>query len=945
MSQTTDIYITPSTSLVLIKNLSSVTNVYLRGYNVSPFSVTIRDTTGLSNITVNPVRISTIESARFVDGSSYYPLNQPYGLVNLTLRNSNVWQINHTSGQLPEDSAANVGSLSVNTAYVGFLSTAQKRISTFTAESLTTPNSISLTGPFIVSNLSTPGFVLLEEQLNVYGNVFLRSQLNVSGATFIVSSFSAKEVLPISGITTVYSSMGVGGFMNVGETLRIQSTLFLRSTVQIDTLQVQCSTTQASVHVDGNASVNSFVSTLGSVSVGNNTSVGGFFRSFQEVSASGGIVQATNLSVRENALFEEGALIDTTAFFGSSIQFFSSVYTKGNIFFQSTVGTLGPIYANTVSSFIFSTLGSLSTTRLQLIDKATINGNVSSVVFQSYEYISIGGELITPSTISSLGTTYVRGDTSVVSNAVFDSALVSSFGVGTFLSVQDSVSTGNALLGGRVIVGKNTTASHILDIFGNIVVTSTITVDGNLFVLGASEISSFRVESFLLSNLNITQAGPIPSFRASSMNASTLLVSSLRIFTPTILTVSTTFASTTQANVAETENSRFETMYTDSFFVGQYDIGSDPKFVVNENLQFLEGISTVNISSSLFQADRVEGTFIGNVNFLSNVPLPFANISAISLTVSTLNLDILYLSSFTASTFQNNLYLLVQSSIQAPHLSFESQGFAPRFDVNQFLVLDSNLMVVNRGLYFDRTINFIGIHLSTPLYDLDVSGSVFASNIYYSSINPIVIESRGFDFFSTVLVSSSYVRDSLQFGMEGLRIQSDSASSSNWLEINQKQTYQSNYFGILNLPLQSTILLNTGVFIYRDGKVSINGYNAVENELLLPTYDFEVVQTMRSDEVFTSTGLIRESAQSLSFVSPYLYICSNTPKIVNTMSACIGKISMNSLLTIEQTNQRVGLQTLDPVCSLDVRGNAYFSSVNIFDNFQTTYLATGLQEI
>jgi len=923
--------------------------VYLRGYNVSPFSVTIRDTTGLSSIKSNPVRISTIGSAKFIDGTSLYSLNQPYGLVNLTLRNSNAWQINHTSGQLPGNSAANLGLLSVNTAYVDFFSTAQKHVGTYNVENLTTPNSISITGPFIVSNLSTPGFVLLEQNLNVYGNVRLNAQMDVSTNSYIASSFTTRDLLPVNGNVRVYSSVGVGGTVTVAEVLQVKSTLFLASTVQVDTLQLTQSTNQGAL-VAGNVSLGNVLSTLGSLSVGKDLVVGGSFFSLQEVSTSGGIVRANNLIGKDSASFAQNVLVQTSTSLFSSLHTYSTVTTRGLNEFTSSFGTLGPFYTHTLSSFVFSTLGSLSTNRLEVQSKASITGNISSVAFQSFEFMSVGNELVTPAVLSSLGTTYVRGNVSVRENGIFQSALVSSLGVGNDLNVLGNVSTLNGIFGGDVLVRNNLFADYTIGVAGNMMVRSTLTVQGNLTIVGGSEISSFIVDSFLLSNLVMGEdQPPLFSFRVSSLEASTLLISSMRIFTPNTLTVSSTYASTTQANVAEAENSLFTNIYTNSFFAGSYSsisAESDPKFVINVRNQFLEGFSSINVETDFLQANRIEANLIGIVDFLSNVQLPFSNISAISITMSSLNLQEFKTSSFSASTFQNNVYLEVNSSITVPHLTFESQGFSPRFDVNQFLMINPTLLGVNRGLYFDRFTNRIGVNISSPSFDFDVSGLVYASNIYYSSINPLVVRSEGFELFSTILVSSSYVKNSLQYGSNGIQfLTRNPYSSSNFFEINQLNTWDSNLFGIFDFPEQSTILINSGVYIYRNQKVSFNGYNPVNNQFLVPTFDLEVVLTMRSSEVFTSTAALFESAQAKTFASPYLKINSNTYELVNTMSTSSGRLTMDSVLTIDGTRNRVGLRTLEPQTALDVRGNAYFSTANVYENFQTVYLAIGTQEI
>jgi hypothetical protein len=177
MSAATNIVVTPSTSLVLIRNVSTQTNVYLSTFNTSNFTVTIRDTTGLLNPGTSSVRISTIGAARFLYGTSLYVLDKPYGLVNVAFRNSSFWQILHTSGQLPATAAATVATLNTSTSFFSFLSSGTKYVSTLTVNDLITTNALVLNNTFVIENLSAPGVVVVQSTFNVYGDMFVNKQL------------------------------------------------------------------------------------------------------------------------------------------------------------------------------------------------------------------------------------------------------------------------------------------------------------------------------------------------------------------------------------------------------------------------------------------------------------------------------------------------------------------------------------------------------------------------------------------------------------------------------------------------------------------------------------------------------------------------------------------------------------------------------------------------
>jgi hypothetical protein len=947
MSATTDIYVTPSTSLVLIKSLSSVTNVYLGSFPTL-FSVSIRDTTGLSSIRTNPVRISTIQSTRFTDGSSYYALDQPYGFVNLSLRTSTSWQINHTSGKPPASSAANIDVLSTNSSFFTVLSTSQKIVSTFLVENLTTPNTISITGPFVVSNLSTPGFVLMNQTLFVQDNVVLCNTLNVSAPTTILSSLFTEDITPLNGQTNqVMSSIGVGqqGFFS---DVYVKSTLFLRSTVQIQTLQITLSSVTENVVLSDSLRAGNLVSSLGNFAVGRSITVGGDASLTKEISSMGGFFSTVNLSV-DNDVSLRGSLSTsqvTGQTFVSSLSLLSSLTVKQNALFESTLGVAATFYTSSLSTVFFSTLGSVSTLELRLLSTASITGNVSTAFFQSYQYISIGGDVYTPASLSSLSNTQIKGSVYTRGNSLFLTAHTSSsVGVGNDVSVRNStfvshVTTQSDFQSRDLLVTGST------EVQGNVGVGGNGFVYGNLTVLGEPTISSFLVESFLLSNLQIMTSSPFVSFRVSSLHASTLQTDMARVSSnlPDVFQVSTTFASSSQLSYAIAELASFDSVYTDSLFVGDTSaLSSDsfPRAALNKKTLFAQGLSTNKVYVSLIQAASVVGNLIGSVDYLSNTSTTFQNFSVVTTALSSLTVSSLYTSSFQASTFVVNKFANVFSSVITPYLVFESQGFQPRFDTNQFLTLNPKAMVVNRSLTFDRQNNKVGLFMSTPLYDFDISGEVYASNVYFSSINSLSLSTTGTVVYSTIVVSSTTIQDKLSYGVNGLHVYSRNPAGLTFLEFNTAVSSPSGTFGILDCVEQSTILLNSAVQVYRNQRVSINGATAT-GELLLPYDKLVVKDTIRTERTAISTVNLLQSLQSQTILSPTYAICSNVSNPLNTLSASIDKLCLNTIMTVK--NDLVGIQTLNPLVSLDVRGNAFFSSLNAFENLRANYVLTSFQE-
>jgi len=949
MSATTDIFVTPSTSVVLIKSLAKPVTVYFRDYAVAPFSVTVRDTTGLSSIQTTPVRLSTIGGARFADGTSVYALNQPYGLVSLTLRNP-TWQIQHTSGQTPATSAADIGTLSTSTAFVGSLSTIQKRVSTLVVENLLTPNSISLTVPFVVTNLSTPGFVLLEQSFNVYGPVTLQDRLTVSSTANFVSSLFAVDPQPIRYPVDVISSVGVGESVAVGGTLRSLSTLTLRSTIQAERLFVTVSSSRETTMIQGPLLVAGLVSTLGNLIVDNDTFVtrnvllGGMVSSF------GGTVSTGTVTVGGSTTVSLGISTLSSTVIVSSLQGLGTFITQRPVVFQSTLGVGGSIVASSFSSLTVSTFGSFSTGSLEVTSTAVLSGTLSTSVFQSLDTLTVGGRFEAAASVSSLGVTRIQGETSVLGSALFRSLTVdSSVGVGSSLSVVGATTAIDLQALSSMTLGSSLETSTLTEVQGSVGVRSNVLVEGTLVISGSSEIPTFRVQSFLLSNLEITSSSPTLAFRVSSFHASSLQTGLTRIEgpLPDVYTVSSTYASTLLATDAVATFFQTDSLTAQSFFVGStvsLSAQSDPKVVFATKTYLTQGLSTVQTLTDSITGLSFTGNFVGSVSYLSNIAIPFSNISGITIALSTLTLDVFGTSSFRASTLSNAKNLFVQSTLVMPYLVFESQGYAPRYDINQILETSSTLSVVNRNLYFDRQTGNIGLYVSSPGYSFDVDGLIYAKNIEYSSINPIYVSSPGTVVFSTVFASSVFMRDAMEFGPNGVVLESKTATGVTSVELHRATAPDISLFGIYTAIEQSTILLNQGLSISRDQRVAINGYEYLTETFLPPSTDLDVRATARTVDLFTSSIALFESFQTASMSTTYLTVNGNVMSHVHSLSTSIGKLSLDSFVTI-QSNRTVGIHTHSPQAPLDVRGTVYFSSVQAVDQSRAFYVAIGTQEL
>jgi len=106
--------ITTSTSVVLVSTKNTSTIVYLPNISTVGKLITIRDNEGYASI-YSSIRISTLPSASFYDGSTSLTINQPYGFITLNTYENGAYGIVNTFAFQTGQSAASVNSLTTST--------------------------------------------------------------------------------------------------------------------------------------------------------------------------------------------------------------------------------------------------------------------------------------------------------------------------------------------------------------------------------------------------------------------------------------------------------------------------------------------------------------------------------------------------------------------------------------------------------------------------------------------------------------------------------------------------------------------------------------------------------------------------------------------------------------------------------------------------------------
>ncbi len=951
-----NIYVTPSTSLILIKSLARQPIVYLSTLNVPDFRVSIRDTTGLSTLTTTPIVLSTFGGSRFLDNTTSYLVNQPYGFVNVSLRTSSFWQLLHTSGQTPATAAANVGTTNISTTFFSLLSTASKTVSSLTIENLDTPNSIQLTGPFVVGNLSTPGFILLQSTLNVYGRVSFDKNLYVSGPTQIYSTLTVNSIDTLSSPIFALSSVGVGGSVFVKGTTIVFSTLETRSSIVVQAVRVEKSTNQLGVEVIGNMSVGGPISTLKDLSVGNATTLGYTFLANGPLSSLGGVFETYGLSMGGSLTVQSSILTGATVFF-------SSLLTQSSLTILSTQPTFSTFSTANITNIVstpFFTTGLLSSATsfstagdFSVLSTLTVLGNLST------------NNTNVPNLFSTASVTNIRQSVSTTGNLIvnsslrgFESATVNGLisflgiGVGGTTTVAGNVLSYTSMLADGFTIRRNLNVEGSPDFYNTVSVLDTTHVRGNMTVLGTPTINTFNVGSFEVSTLQITTSSPFVALRVSSLQTSTLsslqvklafepLSGNIQVFTQTstFVGISSPFSSFTAAQIF---TNRFEAsiVSSQSLFTSQIKCepsllnqDSLPNFEILSKASFPRGFSTPIVKADTSIVTSTFGSFIGDARLLVNLQNPpFSTLSAAIFTassvttkvVSTLHANFadLYISTNVIARdsvlFAGPTYFLSTNKTPDPFiLQFYSTTRVPTIQP-----VDFSTLAINNTLFLDGGNRKVGVNISSPRYDLDISGSLYyTGQLYFSSQSLLNLSSaQAVNMYSTFLYSSIYVKDTLVLPSNAgfprtkfLAVNSNVATLFGLSNLNggfyigeTDATFgtfpESRLVGIFSLPNSSTISINESLFINNQYKTVTYGVQTPDFLTIEPTavstFDFYIEGNLNTSPLLVSTLTVIGKLATSTLDMPTLGLNTSIVSTFNTISTSFFSTTINPILTV-----------------------------------------------
>lgn len=949
--------ITPSTSLVLVKKLVSPSYiVYLEALQCPDFNVSIRDVTGSTLISDFPVTLSTLNGAAFSDGSHTQLLNVPYGFLDLRFSQSSIWQVLHTSGFTPAESAANIQSLQVSTLNVQVHSTGTKIVSTLVLENLFTPNSIQIAGTVTFSNLSTTGFNTFESSFRVFGDVTIDNALFVSAATYFYSTLDATYANFQSDLN-VSGSHGIGGNLAIGNVLNAVSSLQLTSTIQIDSLQIQRSTGRT-LDVTGDMVVGGLFSTLSSFVVGQSTiglstffGVGSLYVGEGEVILGGG-------AIIDGSVFLAGSLSSASNLtFLSSLQLGQDLIVRGTKNITSSLNVGGYVRTATLSTSVLASLSNMSIGHVSVKNELLVASNLSTFglfigsTFSVAEDVQTEGSLVVREFRNLSSSAFQVSRDTVADSVVAYAPLSDTFstlGNGPFtLGIGDSLQVGNNMFVSSLSVRSN------IDIGGDAILVGPVRIGGSLDVLqdmitttfnlvGTATFDTIEAANFVVNQITVASTFQVSTLIATEISSQNITLHTLvndgvenQTFTRKLAFVSTIEASTFEVTASTIETAatsyflQFATQSEIDDFIGQ-GIGSPSLFWMNTAAFFQQGISTQNVSTSIIEATLFDGAHVGDGAGLTNIALEFLAISTTGFFASTVTAHTLYTSTTAISSLTVEHDIVTTSSFITDTFRIDPIGLPINLSTNQILVISPSTLLINKGIYVDRATQRVGMNTSTPEYNLDIKGLLYASSIAFSSIQEPDFTSTNL-YLNDVTTNALFVRDALYVtSTTGILRFLDTPYQP--LEIT---SYPTNTFvsspAVLVQAYPSTLLLNEMLHITASS-VGIGLAKEIGvGTTTWPTASLDILGSLYTSSLQISSGLttgfLTTGTVSLSTLELYGGSTITAIEPIHTVYQFSTSFIIDNILFVDRYHQTMGIKVSTTDYSLDIDGSAYFSKL------------------
>lgn len=670
MAQPIPIFTSPSTTLVQVDSntlQSPYTPVILNTVAFPGQTVTVLNTLSSLAILNEPIVVSTFAGTYFPNSNFSTLIQQPQGFLTAQAVLPNTWTTLNSYPFRDQYLSAGVQSLTTSTFVTALTSTIKDITSSLQVENLVVSgNFFQSSGLILNTSVSSLGSVYILSSLTVLGPTEFSSSVSsisysVFGSTFqVYGNFFSRSSIQFQNalnVSTSVSAVGDGIVSGPNRPVKLEGGLIGTS------LHVQASTPLAMLAA-GYFVVEQTLSTLSSMNIGKEL----FLQD---------LVVTSNLSSLSSVAFHESVIVG------------NDLFMKRDLTVQGTLGigqsllvgeslTLQDNLTTSKNLVIRDDLLSLSTlsTNYLVAQHAYIQGDlaVSSAVV-STQSLFINGSLGFQSMIS-LSTT-VGGHTSTLSNLVLSKnafidgqfitvgsmSTISSFSVLQDVYTLENFFTGTSLyLSGGLTIGGKLDDLHVLNTNLSTVFEKDLSIVNGLSITDTAILSSIVLPSSVLAFSFITST-MTAGYQGIAKN---VFISSLQ--TSSIATGGLLQAEQTMdmANVFQTRNlSTFQL----SSLVFQVGLSTQPstsiQFTSSLGILTTASTNTFDINTTLYTLSNtyinktlssaqlftplIQGSFVGDGSFLSNINYP-AKSSSFSLSTGTLVLERSFISSLIVSS-------------------------------------------------------------------------------------------------------------------------------------------------------------------------------------------------------------------------------------------------------------------------------------------------------
>lgn len=681
------ITVSQSTSVVLITSLNSPnTVVLLSSISYPGHIVTIRDTTGSNIITTQPIIVSTMSGLKYYDGTSSFIINQPYGSITLSSKNSSTWQLLNSFGYLNSlPSNTYITTLTSGTAYLQQTSTISQYTSSLSVDILNvTKNLILLKEYSIGGNITFQNVFTALSSLSVVQNMYISSSFIVGGSALFTSPvFVSTNLILLNTVSSLNDCIIQNNLY--ASTASILNTK-LASNISVQTLNVNSLNIAGYLQIIGNTSAGSLnISTAnidGSLTVFNSLSLANNLNTSSlnvlgnittnQLNITKSTIITNDISVIGKSIFNSIISSFGTVNVASTLTTYSSLNIKGdlNVFLglstQGSISILGNMYNSsmTVLNGGISVFDSIYTTgsnsylqNINIASNLQVNSNLyaSSIVLQSGTKFSTQGYLQLTNSLYINTNLSTSGSLNVGNNIIS----ISSF------FIQDAVSSSRLITDGSVFVGSTLYVSSLL-------------TTGTLY----APISSY-MSTLVLSNTLTAWNSVVPIIITTSISSigygvyvnkigtlqphtQDLFVNSYAITTSSLQSQSTLYSgslitSSIQINALSSFN-----MSSTSLFINQSNT------IFNVTSLFRQNVSSLAMIASTITASSFIALYLsGDGSLLTNLTQLGSNFTIDTVNTNTINVNC---NAFVEKTNTTNLLYINTTHIISTNKLYSTQN-------------------------------------------------------------------------------------------------------------------------------------------------------------------------------------------------------------------------------------------------------------------------------